>query len=184
MITMNNIRKGLFATVLSLGLGSFAAPSLAQIATPGAAAAKAEPGRYAHAASREERQAKRAGRQVRHAERFAKRQAALHDALKLTSGQEGAWNAYVNASKPVPRAAHGERPDWKTLSAPARMEKRLAMSRERIARMEARLAALNGFYTVLSAEQRKTFDDATAQRAGRHGRHAGHGHHGGQRMQG
>lgn len=175
MNTMNHVRNGLFAAVLSLGLGAVAAPAMAQSAAP---AAKAEPGRYGHAVSQEER----AARQARRAEHIAKRQAALHDALKLSANQEGAWTAFVNATKPAPRAERGQRGEWKSLTAPQRLEKQLAFSRERTARMEQRLAALNSFYSVLSPEQKKTFDEATAKRGGRGFGH--HRRHGGERMQG
>lgn len=175
MKTMNQVRNGLFAAVLSLGLGTFAAPAMAQGAAP---AAKAEPGRYGHAVSEQER----AARQARRAEHIARRQAALHDALKLSANQESAWTAFVNATRPGARPERGERADWKSLNAPQRLEKQLAFSRERTARMEQRLAALNSFYAVLTPEQKKTFDEASAKRGGRGFGH--HRHHGGKRMQG
>lgn len=172
MNTMNHVRKGMLAAALSLGLGALAVPALAQTAAP---AAKAEQGRYAHAASKEERQARRA-------ERMAKHQAELHAALKLNANQEAAWTAFVNATRPAPHGARGDRAEWKSLSAPQRMEKQLAFQRERSARMEQHLAALNSFYAVLSPEQKKVFDEATAKRGGRGFGH--HRHHGGHRMQG
>lgn len=179
MNTMNHVRNGLFAAVLSLGLGGLAAPVMAQNAAP-AAKAEAGQGRYGHAVTEEQR----AARQARRAEHIAKRQAALHDALKLSANQEAAWTAFVNASKPGAHPARGERAEWKSLTTPQRLEKQLAFSRERTARMEQRLAAVNSFYAVLTPEQKKTFDEATAKRGGKfgHGRH--HGRHGGQRMQG
>lgn len=188
MITMNNVRKSVLAAVLSLGLGSVALTSTAQTAAAPAASAaptaKVEAGRYGHAVTQEQRQA----RQAKRAEHHAKRQAALHDALKLSAAQEGAWASFVNATKPTPKAGRGERGEraqWASLSAPARLEKQLAHSRERTAKMEARLAALNSFYAVLTPEQKKTFDAASAKRGGRgDGHHGRHGRHGGHRMQG
>jgi Spy/CpxP family protein refolding chaperone len=169
MNTMNHVRKGLFAAVLSLGLGALAAPAMAQSAAP---TAKVEPGRFGHAASLEERQA----RQARRAEHFAKRQAALHDALKLTAAQEGAWTTFVNATKPGAPPARPDRAELANLTAPQRIEQHLAFSRERTARMEQHLAAVKSFYAVLSPEQKKTFDEAMAKHGG-HG-HGRGGHHG------
>lgn len=179
MNTMNTLRTTLLAGLMAVGV---AAPSLAQspaaaagahaAATPGAAAAA---GRHGHAATRQERQARRSAH-------MAKRQARLHDALKLTATQESAWSSYQSALRPAPAAARGQRGDWATLSAPARLEQQLAMAKQRTARMETRLAALNSFYGVLTSEQKKTFDEAgtrgKGQRGGHHGHHGNHGHHG------
>jgi Spy/CpxP family protein refolding chaperone len=59
----------------------------------------------------------------------------------------------------------------------------LARQKERTAMMEQRVAALNSFYSVLSPEQKKVFDEKAARMQHRFGRHGGmHGDmHGGQR---
>lgn len=168
---MNALRKSIVIGLTVLGLGSAVLPSFA-----------ADEGRQGHAMSQQDRDARRAEFHAKRAEHFAKRQAALHDALKLTAAQEPAWAAYVAAIKPQAPAARGERGDWKAMSAPQRMEKRIAFSKQRIARMEAHLAATKSLYAALSPEQQKLFDE-NSKRGGRHGMkhrgmHRGHGDHG------
>jgi len=41
--------------------------------------------------------------------------------------------------------------------------------------MEQRLGALNSFYSVLSPDQKKVFDEKAAQMQSHFGRHGGHG---------
>jgi len=177
MNSLHTVRKSLVIALAVLGLGS--AGFAAQAQTQAAATSQAQEGRHGNAASKEERQAKWAARS-------AKRQAELKASLKLTPAQEPAWAAFSAAAKPQVRGERRERGEWAKLSAPARMEKRLAMSKEHIAAMETRLAALNSFYAVLTPEQKKVLDDAS-MRGGRgmgHGRHGGHrGHHGQPAMQ-
>ena len=81
--------------------------------------------------------------------------------------------------KPMQQAGHqhGDRAAWAGLSAPQRAEKMIAMQKQRTAMMEQRLGALNTFYSVLSPEQKKTFDEKTARMQGHSGRHGG-GHGG------
>ncbi|MFP5393659.1 MAG: Spy/CpxP family protein refolding chaperone [Gammaproteobacteria bacterium] len=159
------LRKRLLGAAFVLGISAVGIAQ-AQSAAPA-------PGRHASAATVEERQA-------RFAEHVAKRQQALHDALKLTSAQEAAWTSFVNATRPQPRDA-SVRPDraaWASLPAPQRLEQRIARQKERTTRMEAHLAAVNSFYAVLTPEQKKVFDTSFHQGfGGRHGRHHG-GHHG------
>jgi hypothetical protein len=85
-------------------------------------------------------------------------QAKLHDALKLNAGQETAWKAFSEKTKPQPRPA---RPDWaefSKLSTPDRMEKMLSVMREGVNQMSARVAAVKTFYAKLTPDQQKTFD--------------------------
>jgi protein CpxP len=102
-------------------------------------------------------------------ERFAKRQAELHDKLKLTAAQEPAWNAFVAQMKPGERPARPDRAEMAKLSAPERMERMLAMMKEGEKRMADRLAAVKEFYAVLTPEQQKTFNEQFGP--GRHHRH-------------
>lgn len=110
-------------------------------------------------------------------ERAAAKQKKLHDALMLTPSQEAAWVAYSGAAKPAARGERGQRGDWKTMTAPQRMEKRLEMAKQRIGIMETRLAALNTFYAVLTPEQKAVFDANSKQQRGHRG-HRGHSKHG------
>lgn len=92
------------------------------------------------------------------AERIEKRQAELHDKLKLTSEQETAWKKFSEKMKPESR----NRPDQSELSAlhaPERMERMLSMMKEHESRMTDRVAAVKEFYAVLTPEQQKLFDD-------------------------
>jgi Spy/CpxP family protein refolding chaperone len=73
-------------------------------------------------------------------------QAKVHDALKLTPAQEPAWQKLVASHKDHPQGLE-------KLPAPERLEKMIAL-------MQNHLAALKEFYTVLTPEQRKTFDDS------------------------
>lgn len=160
---MNNLRKNILIGLTVLGMGSAA---IAQTAAP-------EPGRHASAMTQEQRQAK-------FAEFAAKRTARLHDVLKITPAQENAFRAYIASTQPKPMQARGERANWKELSAPARAEKMIAMQKQRTADMEARLPALNTFYSVLTPEQKKTFDEQAMHHRG----HGGHGWKGGFGRQG
>lgn len=107
-------------------------------------------------------------------EHMAKRQAQLHDQLKLNASQEPAWKTYVTAVTPTDMGKgwdHGDRAAMEKMSAPERMEKHLQMSRERDARMSARLAATKTFYATLSPEQQQVFNSQTMH--GRHHEHRG-----------
>jgi periplasmic protein CpxP/Spy len=160
---MNILRKQILIGLAALSMGAAAVGAQAQ--------AQAPEGRHGHAATMEQRQAKMA-------EHRAKRLAELHDALKLSGSQEQAWNTFVNATKPAPMANRAEHAGWASLPAPARMEKMIALSKERTARMESHLAALNTFYATLTPEQKKVFDQHTGRGFG--GEHHGKG---GQQMQ-
>lgn len=164
---MSTLRKQVLIALTVLGMGSAAALAQAQ-QTPTQAAAPE--GRHGHAAQQQERMAK-------WGEYAAKRQAKLHDALKLSAAQEPAWAAFQAAIKPdtASMAMQGDRAAWSTMSAPARMEKMLAMARQHTARMETHLAALNTFYAVLTPAQKKLFDEHTQR---------GHGHRRGGHMKG
>ncbi|MEJ7804810.1 MAG: Spy/CpxP family protein refolding chaperone [Telluria sp.] len=152
---MNTLRNSIIIgmTVLGLGLGG------------STLAAKAHSG---HGAQHEQMHAT-------WGERAAKREQKLQEALKLTPAQASAWTTYAAAVKPQPRTAKGERGAWKTMPAPARMEKRIEMAKQRLTMMEGRLAATTTFYATLSAEQKKAFDDNTVHRGGHRGKRGMHG---------
>jgi protein CpxP len=146
---MSTMKKNLLIALATLSLGAALAPAQAQTAE----------GRHSHAARQEAMQGRMDAMRAKHAERSAERMAKLHDTLKLTAAQEPAWTAYVAAMKPA-AGAHPtvDRAAIAAMSAPERMEKHIAMAKTRIATMEAHLAALKTFYAVLTAEQKKTFD--------------------------
>lgn len=152
---MNILRKSILIGFTVLGMAAAQAQDMAPAA-----------GRHGAVVNREQMQA-------RMEEMFAKRQAKLHDLLKLTAQQESAWATYQAAIKPA--AAGGTLPDRDAvakMSAPDRLAKMIDLSKQRQARMEAHLTALTAFYSQLTAEQKAIFDDHT--RGGAHGGHAGH----------
>lgn len=147
---MNTLRKSLIIGMTVVGLSS-AIGAQAQEATA--------PQHKAYAATKFD--------PAKRAEHMAQRQQKLHDALKLTAAQETAWNTYIAAVKPATPIGRADRASFKDLPAPERMEKMLELQKEHLAKQESHLEALKTFYAVLTPEQQKTFDKATA----------GHGHH-------
>ncbi len=101
-------------------------------------------------------------RQQRMQAGMEKHRTQLHDKLKLTPQQEPAWKAFTEATKPQhdqkKHQAKADRQAMAAMSAPARMEKMLERSKERLARMQQHLDALKSFYAVLTPEQQKIFD--------------------------
>jgi Spy/CpxP family protein refolding chaperone len=186
---MNTLRKTLLTGLAALSLGGAMLGAQAQSQAPSQAPSQNQASEHGRKAvlTKEERQAKHAEFEAKRAQRVAR----LHDELKITPAQENAWNAFVASMKHDQRGRgdhangrqHGDRAAWAGLTAPQRAEKMIAMQKARTAAMEQRLAALNSFYSVLSPEQKKVFDDKAARMQHRFGRHGGmHGDmHGGQR---
>ncbi len=182
---MKTVRKQVLIALTAFGIAGASLGVQAQTGAP------AE-GRHGHAMSKEQREAKRAEfrnltpeqRQAKFAEFRAKRleqraarQAKLAETLKLTPAQQPVWQAFVASMTPPQK---GERAGQRlskeqraALTAPQRLERHIAMQKERTARMEARLSALNSLYAALTPEQRKVFDEQRQRRGGRH--HGGHG---------
>jgi protein CpxP len=170
---MNTLRKTLLTGLAALSLGGAMLGAQAQAQAPDSHP-KAQ-------LSKEERQARHAEFAAKRAQRVAK----LHDELKITPSQENAWNAFVASMKPAQRGDHqrGDRAGWANLSAPERAQKMIERQKARTVFMEQRLSALNSFYSVLSPEQKKVFDEKAARMQSRFGGHGGaHGgwQHGGQ----
>ena len=157
---MKTYRKHLLAALSALTLGATALGAHAQ--TTDQSAPQARHGMQHQKLTPEQREQFRA-------QRIAK----LHDELKITPAQESAWTAFVNAMQPPAHAQH-DRAAWTHLTAPERMAKMIEMQKQRTAALEQRQGALNTFYSTLSADQKKTFDEKAS--------HFGHGrgmHHGG-----
>lgn len=108
-------------------------------------------------------------------EKMAQHHAMLHEKLKLTKEQEPAWATFGASMKPGERGARMDRTALKAMSAPERMETRIARSKEHISRQETRLASLKTFYAVLTPEQQKVFNDNV--QGGEHGPKRGHKMH-------
>jgi Spy/CpxP family protein refolding chaperone len=178
---MNTLRKTLLTGLAALSLGGAMLGAQAQSQAPDAHP-KAQ-------LSKEERQARHAEFAAKRDQMRAQRVAKLHDELRITPAQESAWNGFVASMKRPQHAGgqHGDRAAWAGLSAPQRAEKMIERQKARTAAMEQRLAALNSFYSVLSPDQKKVFDDRTARMQSHFGRHGGHGgwqHRGGDTARG
>lgn len=106
---------------------------------------------------------------------MAQHLAEMHDKLKLSAAQEPAWKTFTTAVTPGAMPAHPDRAAMEKMSAPERMEKMLTFSKERLVKMESRLAALKTFYAVLSPEQKKVVDASHSIMRNRmhHGMHRG-----------
>ena len=127
-------------------------------------------------------------RAERHAERHAERMADLKQRLQITRAQEGAWNQFVSAMQPPARQPEpgADRHAFERLTTPERLDRMQAMHAKRQNRMAARNQAIKQFYSQLSAEQQKVFDQQTARGHGpehgpKHSPHkacGGKGHHG------
>lgn len=144
---MKNFRKHLLTGIAALGLcaGTVAAYADRPDCGPMGASHHASAGDHQKFAERMKA-------------RMAKREAELHDKLKLNASQEAAWNDYVAKMKPADRPARPDRAEFDKLPAPERMDRMLAMMKDGEARMAGRVAATKTFYAVLTPEQQKTFD--------------------------
>src|SRR5207253_5109521 len=98
------------------------------------------------------------------AERMAKRQAALHDKLSLSSMQEGAWKTFTDKLQAT-APARPEGTSTVTTTAPERADRMAAFLQAAQQRAAARAQAVKEFYSGLSPEQQKIFDSQF------HGRH-------------
>lgn len=108
-------------------------------------------------------------------ERIARRQAALHDKLKLTGNQEAAWKTYIAAATPPAPPARPDRGQWEKMSAPERMERMMAVMKEREGHMATHLAAMKTFYATLSPLQQQIFNDNVGGHMGMRGHRHGRG---------
>jgi len=167
---MWNLKKHLMIGVAAAGIGMTAMSSFAQ--TPPADGNGAAPaGRHAPTAD-----------QIAKFEQHrAKRQAQLHDKLKITAAQEGAWKTFTEKTAPMRPAAWGRpsRDEWNKLTTPERLDRHLDMMKKMEARMTDRIAATKEFYAVLSPEQQKTFDQEFRKMEEHRFKHGHFGHDGG-----
>ena len=108
-------------------------------------------------------------------ERMAARMAELKQKLQVSAGQEAAWNTWTAAMKPAPHQ-RPERGEFEKLTTPERIDRMRGLRAQRNAEMDKRMDATKSFYSVLNAEQKKTFDAESLRflRGGKHGGHGGH----------
>lgn len=163
------MRKTILTSLAALSLGVAAIGAQAQTAAPAAQdQARQHQGHFGHGQKLTPEQ--RAQWQAKRAEKRAQRVAKLHDELRITPAQEAAWKSFVASMQPAQRPAH-DRAAWASLTAPERMAKAIELQKRRTAAMEQRLGALNSFYSVLTPEQKQTFDAKAARMQHRfHGR--------------
>lgn len=124
---------------------------------------------------------------------MSQRMAELKTRLKITPVQEAAWTTFTAAMQPMQGAGYaGMRASHEELSklpTPERLDRMRALHAQHMAemntRMNQRADATKAFYNVLSAEQKKVFDDEfTRAMSGRRGHHMMSGEEGGHRMGG
>jgi hypothetical protein len=169
---MNTLHKNVLIALTALGI---AGAAVAQTA-----AVQPQEGRHGHAVSAEQRAAMKTERQAKRAERQAQHAAKLRAELKLTAQQEPAFAAFLAAGKPQQRPdarVGADRARLAALPAPQRLQQQIERQKQRTARMEARLAALNNLYAVLTPEQKQVLDSKAMRFGGKHRGHRG-GHHG------
>ncbi len=118
--------------------------------------------------------------------RFDAHMAELKKSLQLTPAQEGAWTEFSNAMRPA--ATPPQRPDhaaMEKMTTPQRLDQMQTMRKQHLAQMDKREATTRAFYTRLTPEQQKRFDEQTGKMMRGHGERGGmgshheHGHHGG-----
>ena len=107
--------------------------------------------------------------------RMTQRLAELKAKLNVTPAQEAAWATFSDAVKPTPRAkpetsmaaSHAE---LNKLPTPERLDRMRALHTEHMAamttRMDQRTDATKAFYAVLTANQKKVFDDQFSRLGG------------------
>ena len=136
----------------------------------------------------------RNGMMEHHEMREAMRVKAVHDALNIRPDQEAAYAALVDTMKPdrmdEGRASEGmmrEHQAMDAMTTPQRLDMMARMMDEHMGRMrehfQRHASAVRALYTVLNADQRRTFD-ALPSLMGHPGMgvEMGMGHHGGMRM--
>ncbi len=107
------------------------------------------------------------------AENRARYLSELKEKLKLTPAQAAAWDSFTRTRQSGMREGMDQkamRGEFEKLNTPQRLDKMLAMSEVRRARMLERAQATKVFYAQLSAEQQAVFDAEAKP-----GRHRGHG---------
>lgn len=160
---MSKFRKPLLIGIAALTLGAGSLSVHAADTQAGATAGRPAP-------------AQEHGKRGEHMkQRMEQRMAELHDKLKLSSDQEGAWRTFAEKMKPGTPPARPDKAEFAKLTAPERMERIHAMMQQREKRMGERVAATKDFYAVLTPEQQKVFNEQFS-RGFRHER--GHHRHG------
>jgi Spy/CpxP family protein refolding chaperone len=161
----STVQRLAIAGALSLGLAASAACAQDRPARPGAPHAQGPRGPDGH---------------QRFTEMKQRREQRLHDLLQIRPDQDAAFRVFLAAVEQArpqrgreagPRRGPGPQA---RLSAPERLDRLTQRAAERQQRLQKTTAAVKTFYAVLSAEQRKAFDELPLIRIGdRHGGHRG-----------
>ncbi|BBP00204.1 Spy/CpxP family protein refolding chaperone [Sulfuriferula nivalis] len=117
-----------------------------------------------------------AEQRAKFAAHMQQREAKLHDELKLTPAQEGAWKTFTDQEKSMfDKSAmhHPDKQDMAKMTAPERMDQRMEFMKKMQERMAEQSANLKKFYAVLTPEQQKIMDQHFS-----HEQHEHFGHHG------
>lgn len=113
-----------------------------------------------------------------HADRFAKRHQhrmdTLKQSLKLSQEQAPAWAAFEGAMQ-AEGLNHPEHNTVSKMTTPERLDIMTTMKAQHNEQMQKRLDATRTFYATLTPEQKKTFDQGTAQLMQKHDRRGEHG---------
>ncbi|KAF3998412.1 Spy/CpxP family protein refolding chaperone [Glaciimonas immobilis] len=173
---MFKLRKQLLIGITAMGIGAMGMGAYAQNAPAGAPAVAQAPAPSEHHMHQPPTPEQRAKFEAR----MAKRQAKLHQELKITPAQEGAWKTYIDQMKPHGPDLSKARPtkeEWAKQTAPERMDHRIELMKKMEEHMSERAAALKQFYAVLTPEQQKVMD---TQFSHMHHGERGHRDHGGE----
>lgn len=165
--------RTLTAAVAATALaGAFTLPAWAQSETTQPSTTVTAPAPHTHAAhGKHHAQVDRAAHMAQH---HAQRTAQMKTLLQLQPNQQAAWDKYVQATTPQPRAQRPDAPqDARKLTTLERLDLAQKLRKERNAHAEQRDQATRSFYTSLNASQQQAFDVLTSRGHGKH--HAGFG---------
>ncbi len=90
-------------------------------------------------------------------EHFDQRMVELHAVLRLTSSQETTWTGFVSKLQPA-KTERRDPQQWQGLSTPERLDWMLDNMKSREQKMAERAASIRSFYTTLTPDQQRTFD--------------------------
>ncbi len=170
-------RRQLAAAALALLAGTAFAQATTPAPTPAASGAHRQASGHGEMHERH-RHDGRSHDSAKMQKRFDQRIAELKKSLQITPAQEPAWTEFSNAMRPP--ATPPQMPDraaMEKMTTPQRLDQMQALRKQHLAQMDKREAATRAFYSQLSAEQQKRFDEQ-ARRMGRRGEHHRDGHHG------
>jgi len=97
-------------------------------------------------------------KKTNHRELYSKHLIQLHDALKLSENQEGAWKVFIEETKPKQPPPKFDKLAVSNLTTPERLDRMLSLMKERETLMEAHVESVKRFYSILTTEQQNIFD--------------------------